>query len=61
MHNIGTALTAYAHNNMACEQWDPRSEMGASVQSDLDLLLPVNKVLKMIETRSASPLLSVTT
>ena len=37
------------HNNMACEQWDPRSETGASVQSDLCLLLSSNKVLKIIE------------
>ena len=34
-------------------QWDPMSEMGASVQSDLDLLLPADKVLKITETRSA--------
>ena len=47
---MGKSLTAYAHNNIACGQWDPRSEMGASVQSDLDLLLPADKVLKIIET-----------
>ena len=47
--------------NMACDQWDPRSEMWASVQSDLDHLLPADEVLKIIETRSAKPLLSVTT
>ena len=39
---------AYTHNNMACEQWDPRSEIWASVQSDLCLLLPSHKVLKII-------------
>ena len=46
---MGKSLTAYAHNNMACEQWDPRSEMGASVRSDLCHLLSSNKVLKIIE------------
>ena len=50
MYNMEKSLTEYAHNNMACDQWDPRLEMGASVQSDLDLLLLAAKVLKNIET-----------